>query len=163
MVKALKQNKTPKSEITSITGHNTEAGLDAHDSGNGNLTCIDNHKVKPNFLLITSFLLIIVALESQYFSHPESHSNSFSISSKHHHSVFITVKLALWETHVVSCSRIINTQLSLNENKSEQSNQRTLHRTYLFLDVFYLTNLLLTRCCCCCVPDLVWNLLDYIV
>ena len=32
-IKALKQSKTPKSQITSITGHKTEAGLDAYDSG----------------------------------------------------------------------------------------------------------------------------------
>lgn len=44
LVKTLKQNKTPKFEITSITGRNTEAGLDAYVSGSGNLICITNHK-----------------------------------------------------------------------------------------------------------------------
>ena len=29
LVKTLKQNKTPKSELITITGHNAEAGLDA--------------------------------------------------------------------------------------------------------------------------------------
>ena len=32
LVKKLKQQQVPKSEITSITGHNREAGLDAYDS-----------------------------------------------------------------------------------------------------------------------------------
>ena len=34
LVKKLKQQQVPKSEIISITGHNREAGLDAYDSGN---------------------------------------------------------------------------------------------------------------------------------
>ena len=33
LVKKLKQQQVPKSEIISITGHNREAGLDAYDSG----------------------------------------------------------------------------------------------------------------------------------
>ena len=33
LVKRLKQNKVAKSEITSITGYSTEAGLDLYDSG----------------------------------------------------------------------------------------------------------------------------------
>jgi hypothetical protein len=33
LVKKLKQNHVPKSEIIGITGHTTEAGLDAYDSG----------------------------------------------------------------------------------------------------------------------------------
>ena len=32
LVKTLKQKQVPKSEITCITGHNREAGLDAYDS-----------------------------------------------------------------------------------------------------------------------------------
>ena len=32
LVKKLKQQQVPKSEIISITGHNREAGLDAYDS-----------------------------------------------------------------------------------------------------------------------------------
>ena len=119
LLKTLKQNKAPKFEITSITGHTTEAGLDAYVSGSSNLICITNHEVKPNFLPITSFLPIIIALKSQYFSKLESHSNRLCISSKLHHSFFITVQLILWETQVVSCSKIINTQLSLNEDKLE--------------------------------------------
>ena len=34
LVKKLRQNYIPKSEIIGITGHNSEAGLDAYDSGN---------------------------------------------------------------------------------------------------------------------------------
>ena len=34
LVKKLRQNYIPKSEIIGITGHNSEAGLDADDSGN---------------------------------------------------------------------------------------------------------------------------------
>ena len=30
----MRQNYIPKSEIIGITGHNSEAGLDAYDSGN---------------------------------------------------------------------------------------------------------------------------------
>ena len=33
LVKKLKQQQVPKSEIIRITGHNREAGLDAYDSG----------------------------------------------------------------------------------------------------------------------------------
>ena len=33
VIKKLKQNKVPKSDIIGITGHSTEAGLDAYDSG----------------------------------------------------------------------------------------------------------------------------------
>ena len=33
LMKKLKQQQFPKSEIISITGHNREAGLDAYDSG----------------------------------------------------------------------------------------------------------------------------------
>ena len=33
LVKKLKSSKVPKSEIIGITGHNSEAGLDAYDSG----------------------------------------------------------------------------------------------------------------------------------
>ena len=32
--KKMRQNYIPKSEIIGITGHNSEAGLDAYDSGN---------------------------------------------------------------------------------------------------------------------------------
>ena len=52
LVKTLKQNKTPISEILSITGHNTEARLDAHDSGDKEqqkivlLTTV-NHEPQP--------------------------------------------------------------------------------------------------------------------
>ena len=34
LVKMLRRNYIPKSEITGITGHDSEAGLDAYDSGN---------------------------------------------------------------------------------------------------------------------------------
>ena len=34
LVKKLRQDYIPKSEIIGITGHNFEAGLDAYDSGN---------------------------------------------------------------------------------------------------------------------------------
>ena len=34
LVKKLRQNYIPKSKIIGITVHNSEAGLDAHDSGN---------------------------------------------------------------------------------------------------------------------------------
>ena len=33
LVKRLKQNNVAKSEIISVTGHSTEAGLDLYDSG----------------------------------------------------------------------------------------------------------------------------------
>ena len=33
LVKRLKQNNVAKSEIISVTGHSTEAGLDPYDSG----------------------------------------------------------------------------------------------------------------------------------
>ena len=33
LVKILKQNQVPKSDIITITGHNNEGGLDAYDSG----------------------------------------------------------------------------------------------------------------------------------
>ena len=36
LIKKLKQNKVPKSDIIGITGHSTEAGLDAYDSGDEN-------------------------------------------------------------------------------------------------------------------------------
>ena len=36
LVKKLKQNQLPRSEIISITGHSTEAGLDPYDSGDEN-------------------------------------------------------------------------------------------------------------------------------
>lgn len=52
LIKTLKQNKTPKSEIITITGHSTEAGLDAYDSGDEEQQkaisfAIDNHTPKP--------------------------------------------------------------------------------------------------------------------
>ena len=34
LVKKLRQNYIPKSEVIGITGRNSEAGLDAHDYGN---------------------------------------------------------------------------------------------------------------------------------
>ena len=54
-VKILRQNYIPKSKIIGITGHNSEAGLDAYDSGNEEQKCaissvIDtNNKVPVNF------------------------------------------------------------------------------------------------------------------
>lgn len=47
-IKALKQSKTPKSQITSITGHKTEAGLDAYEqwSRRPAKLIIDNHETK---------------------------------------------------------------------------------------------------------------------
>ena len=52
LVNTFKQNKIPKSEIISITGHNTEAALDAYDSGDKEhqktiYFAIDNHERKP--------------------------------------------------------------------------------------------------------------------
>ena len=52
LVKTLKQNKTPKSELITITGHNAEAGLDAWDSDDEEQlkpisSAIDNHEPRP--------------------------------------------------------------------------------------------------------------------
>ena len=61
LVKKLKSKQIPKSEIIGITGHNSEAGLDAYDSGDENeqrmiSNAIDNvptlaSSVKSSFLL----------------------------------------------------------------------------------------------------------------
>ena len=52
LVKRLKQNNVAKSEIISITGHSTEAGLDPYDSGDEKQqqaisNAIDNCSIKP--------------------------------------------------------------------------------------------------------------------
>ena len=52
LVKILKQNNIAKSEIVSITGHSTAAGLDPYDSGDEKQqqaisTAIDNCSIKP--------------------------------------------------------------------------------------------------------------------
>ena len=39
LVKKLRRNYIPKSEIIGITGQNSEAGLDAYDSGNDEQQC----------------------------------------------------------------------------------------------------------------------------
>ena len=85
------------------------------------LLITNQNQTVANFLQITSYALIIVAFKTHVsvFSKPESHSTCFSISSKHHRSIFITVYLVLSETQVVYSCKIIKTQLSLNENQPE--------------------------------------------
>ena len=39
LVKKLRQNNIPKSDIIGIADHNSEAGLDAYDSGNEEQQC----------------------------------------------------------------------------------------------------------------------------
>ena len=48
MVKKLKKNKVPKSDIITITGHTTEAGLDDYDSGNEERQESLSHKIDHN-------------------------------------------------------------------------------------------------------------------
>ena len=52
LVKRLKQNDVTKSEIISVTGHSTEAGLDPYDNGDEKQqqaisNAIDNCSIKP--------------------------------------------------------------------------------------------------------------------
>ena len=48
LVKKLKSNNVPKSEIIGITGHNSEAGLDAYDSGDENQQCVISNAIDNN-------------------------------------------------------------------------------------------------------------------
>ena len=48
LVKKLKKNKVPKSDIITITGHTTEAGLDDYDNGNEEHQESLSHKIDHN-------------------------------------------------------------------------------------------------------------------
>ena len=92
--KKLKQQQVPKSEITSITGHNREAGLDAYDSSdemqqkqlspfidNHQLTASKNkHSISPSNPLIRNTLFSFFPNDNQFYQNISS-SNFFSFNN----------------------------------------------------------------------------------
>ena len=92
--KKLKQQQVPKSEITSITGHNREAGLDAYDSSDEMQQkqlshFIDNHQptasknkyaISPNNPIIRNTLFSFFPNDDQFHQNISA-SNFFSFNN----------------------------------------------------------------------------------
>ena len=94
LVKKLKQQQVPKSEIISITGHNREAGLDAYDSSdemqqkqlshfidNHQLTASKNkYSISPNNPIIRNTLFSFFPNDDQFYQNISA-SNPFSFNN----------------------------------------------------------------------------------
>ena len=94
LVKKLKQQQVPKSEIISITGHNREAGLDAYDSSDEMQQkqlshFIDNHQptasknkyfISPNNPIIRNTLFSFFPNDDQFYQNISA-SNPFSFNN----------------------------------------------------------------------------------
>ena len=94
LVKKLKQQQVPKSEIISITGHNREAGLDAYDSGDEVQQkqlphFIDNHQptasknkysISPNNPIIRNPSFSFFPNDDQFYQNISA-SNPFSFNN----------------------------------------------------------------------------------
>ena len=94
LVKKLKQQQVPKSEIISITGHNREAGLDAYDSGDEvqqkqlshffenhqPIASENKHSISPNNPIIRNRSFSFFPNNDQFYQNMSA-SNPFSFNN----------------------------------------------------------------------------------